>query len=399
MRFKRVKDILRSNISFSILVLGAGSNFIITLVIKKLFEQEDFNTYSLFLTFIGIVSSFGLIGFDQIFLRLSKVDLKQVSINADILLFLVLALFAVPILLSLYFNSKSTDIKMYQLIITGIGINVIILTYNFFRLTKQFSTSQIFKNGFRISVLFFVVSLLLILNVEISIYKVIDIIVFSVSLFAFCGLWHLIKNLNIDIYRTDNLLNFFLSYCLNLAILTALSFGERLIILENISENDFGKYFYYATIFLFPLTLIQQYVGFKELVSFKLFVSKSNVNRKIQKMTVLGLLLAVIIVVIAILDKGLFLQVDFVNDYMLILVLIVLGLVKLVYGLFSAILGAVGNSKEIYLVNIFTIIVMLFCFSYLFLINLTLISITLSLILIFLFRSLYIYYYYVIKQK
>jgi O-antigen/teichoic acid export membrane protein len=140
-------------------------------------------------------------------------------------------------------------------------------------------------------------------------------------------------------------------------------------------------------------------VGFKELVGFKLFVDQTLVKKKIQKMILLGLLLIAVIVLVAKIDNGFFLQVDFVNDFWLIVVLAILGLVKLVYGLFSALLGAVGNTKEIYLVNIFTVILMLICISYLFLINLNLITVTISLILIFLLRSLYIYYSYVIKSK
>jgi O-antigen/teichoic acid export membrane protein len=399
MRVKTIKEILLSNISFAILVLGSGSNFLVILVIKKFFPQADFNTYSLFLTFIGIVSSFGLIGFDQIFLRLSKVESKRIAINFDILFFLFLAAVSAPLLLSYYFYSKSTDLSLYQFLVTGIGINIIILTYNLFRLTKQFSKAQLFKNGFKIAVLFFTVVFVFIIKNEISINHIIDFMVIAVLLFALSGFWFLFKNIKIIHSRTSNLFNFFLSYCINLAIITALSFGERLIILENISENDFGKYFYYATIFLFPLTLVQQYVGFKELVGFKNFVDKSAVNKKIKSMILLGIILIALIVFITVIDNGFFLQVEVVADFWLITVLAILGLVKLVYGLFSALLGAVGNTKEIYLVNFFTIILILICLCYLFLINLTLISITISLILIFLLRSLYIYYSYVIKSK
>ncbi len=399
MRFKTIKEILVSNISFAILVLGSGSNFLVILVIKKFFDQADFNTYSLFLTFIGIVSSFGLIGFDQIFLRLSKVELKRIEINSDILFFLFLAAFSAPILLSYYFYSKSTELSLYQFIVTGIGINFIILTYNLFRLTKQFSKSQLFKNGFKIAVLAFTLIFVFIIKNEITINHIIDFMVIAVFLFALSGSWFLYKNIKIIHKRTNNLFNFFLSYGINLAIITALSFGERLIILENISENDFGKYFYYSTIFLFPLTLIQQYVGFKELVGFKDFVDKTAVNKKIRTMILLGIMLIALIVFIALIDNGFFLQVDFASDFWLITVLAILGLVKLVYGLFSALLGAVGNTKEIYLVNLFTIISILICLCYLFLINLNLVTITISLILIFLLRSLYIYYSYVIKRE
>lgn len=400
MQIKRVIEILLSNISFAILVLGAGSNFLITLVIKKFFGQDDFNSYSLFLTFIGIVSSFGLLGFDQIFLRLSKIESKQITINSDILFFLILAAFIAPTLLSYYFYSIHTaDITIYQFIVTGIGINVIILTYNIFRLTEQFSKSQIFKNGFKVSALVFTVTFVLVLKSEISIFNIIDFITLAIVLFALSGVWFLYKNIKIVKKTTVNLFNFFLSYSINLAIITALGFGERLIILENISENDFGKYFYYATIFLFPLTLVQQYVGFKELVGFKLKVNRTVVNKKIKKIVLLGTLLIIIVIVAAIIDNGYFLQVDFITDFWLITVLAILGLVKLVYGLFSAILGAVGIVKEIYLLNLFTAVFILICLSYLFFIKLNLVTITTSLVLVFLFRSLYIYYSYVIKSK
>tara|TARA_R110002049_G_scaffold293010_2_gene477820 strand:- start:10429 stop:11628 length:1200 start_codon:yes stop_codon:yes gene_type:complete len=399
MQFKKVREFLLSNISFVILVMGAGSNFILTLIIKKHFNQDAFNNYSLFLTYIGIVSSFGLIGFDQIFLRLSRVELKMVFINSDVLVFLLLSAFLTPLLFSYYFYSINTDIRFYQFILTGVGINIIILTYNLFRLTNEFSQAQIFKNGFRILVLVFSLTFVFALKSEISINYIIDFIVISVALFALFGLWFLFKKIKTNTTKTNNLLNFFFSYFINLAIITSLGFGERLLILENISENDFGKYFYYATIFLFPLTLVQQYVGFKELVGFKTGVDKTVVNNKIHRIIILGTMILFVIIIIAKIDNGFFLQVNFNDDFWLIIVLAVLGLVKLVYGLFSAILGAVGNAREIYLVNVLTIVSILISLLYLFLIELNLITVTISLILIFLLRTLYIYYSYVIKSK
>ncbi|WP_026810894.1 hypothetical protein [Arenibacter latericius] len=398
MTYNKIKQKVLSNFSFLILASGAASNFLLILFIKNTYQISDFNSYSLFLTYIGIVSSFGLIGLDQVFLRVTKVTNNKIIVNSDVWRSLLVSSICIPLLLSFYFHSKGQNILLYQFIISGIGINIIIFSYNLLRLTKEFNLAQIIKNGFRI-VLLIVIAIFTLINFPIGMGKLLDVLTLLIFVSAISALVHSYSKIERLKERTINFLNFFLSFSLNLAILTLLSFGERIFILDNIGDNEFGKYFYYSTIFLFPLTLIQQYVGFKELVGFKEGVRKDVVNRKIQKIIYLGFFIILFIYILSIIDNGRYLDVDFSNDILLISLLTILGLMKLIYGLFSAILGAIGNSKDIFSINIITITLIGLALIILYLSKITLEAVTASLIVVFFLRSLYIYIKYVLSPK
>src|SRR5690606_7402634 len=140
----------------------------------------------------------------------------------------------------------------------------------------------------------------------------------------------------VSLSRTTSLFNFFLSFSLNIALLTVLSYGERILIVNELGEDVFGKYFYYSTVFLFPLTLIQHYVGFKELVFFKDRVDKVLVHQKLKQIFITGVLLVCFIFLVVWLDKGNFLAIDYKNNILFVVLLSFLGIIKLMYGVFSA---------------------------------------------------------------
>ena len=94
-------------------------------------------------------------------------------------------------------------------------------------------------------------------------------------------------------------------------------------------------------------------------------------------------------------DDGRGLNVNLASDYILIVWMSLLGLVKLVYGLFSAILGARGETKDINHINIVTALLIASLWFGLHLLGYLLNGIILSLILVFLYRSIHTYFLYV----
>src|SRR5690554_7527868 len=79
----RLKTVTFSNLSLLVVVLGAVSNFVLILFLKK-YLPDTFNVYSLYLTYLAIIVSFGLIGFDQVLLRLSTIEKDLVVVPKDI---------------------------------------------------------------------------------------------------------------------------------------------------------------------------------------------------------------------------------------------------------------------------------------------------------------------------
>lgn len=384
----RIKSLFFNHSSFLLIVMGAASDFLLILFLKKYFS-EGFVAFSLYLTFIGIIATFGYFGIDQVFLRLSKLKEGKVYINRDILLLLLMFLVLSPLLIGLYFSEKFSGLNFYFLLITGISINLIMLAYNSLRLIKKYSSSQIFKSGYKL--FFLTLAALFLIFEDISIEIVLLYTTTVLALFAVFASFFLNKIIIKKEKKTSDIVNYALSFFLNISIITALGYGERIIIINEISEEVFSKYFYFITIFLFPLTLLQQYIGFKELPVFKEGFKKEELFKKIKIVFFLGLLTAFIVLIVVFVDNGRFLEVNFLEEIGLISLIIFLGIVKLIYGLFSALLGALSSYRDLYIINLFTFVIILFSIFYIGLINVTITLILLFLTAIYLFRCMYIF--------
>lgn len=394
---KRIKKLVTSNISLLLIVLGAASNFFLVLFFKK-YLPADFNTFSLYLTYIGIITSFGLLGFDQVFLRLSKLTQKgKVLIGHDILSWMLLALLAAPVFISFYFSARYENLHFIPLCITGISLNTILFTYNTFRLKKAFILSQLFNSGYKM--LFFIG--IIILYGLLAKNSIVYLINFTSSILLVIGIgsvFYLLKFVERSSIKTTSLTHYFFSFSTNLALLTLMTYGERILIANELGEDVFGKYFYYATIFLFPLNLLQQYIGFKELVNFKDRLDSKFVKRKLRTTFLLGVGVVLAIVFVVLIDNGNFLIISLKDDMILVLLLSIFGITKLIYSLFSAILGAKGSFKDIYALNLYSFLLLLLSLAILFFLNFSLYTIIIALSCIFIFRILYINTKYVLDN-
>lgn len=393
MRTQQIKKLVTSNVSLIVLLLGALSNFLLILFVRKDFP-DIFTPLSLYLTYLGIIGGFGFFGFDQVYLRLAHVNNLKPSIGANVLFVLLCLLLLVPIGFAGYF-SRYEYLDFWQLYISGVSINAIMLGFNANRLQKNFSLAQGIKNSFKVLFLIGAWWMLLVLEKYTAItnlfYQASFLLLFCGSL-SFISFW---RNTQIEKSRSSGILLFGISFGLNIALITMLGYGERILIADKISEEIFASYFYYLTIFLFPLTLLQEYVGFKELVYFKERVDKVVVYTKILRLIGLGVVTYIVILLIVWIDDGRFLNVNLASDYILIVWMSLLGLVKLVYGLFSAILGARGETKDINHINIVTALLIASLWFGLHLLGYLLNGIILSLILVFLYRSIHTYFLYV----
>ena len=56
------------------MIAGAGSIFLVNIVLKATLSDFQYGEYSIFITFIQVCISFGFLGLEQVFLRLSEVS-------------------------------------------------------------------------------------------------------------------------------------------------------------------------------------------------------------------------------------------------------------------------------------------------------------------------------------
>lgn len=392
-RVRQINELILKNISLMFLLLGALSNFLLILFLRKDFP-DIFTPLSLYLTYLGIIGGFGFLGFDQVYLRLVTLDTPKPSIGSNVYVLLVALMLLTPIGFASYF-ARYEHLNFWQLYISGVSINAIILGYNANRLKQEFSIAQGIKNSFKVFFLIGACWKLLVIknNIEIS------SLFFQASiLLLFCGgvsFISFLRNTQVNKNSSSGITWFAISFGLNIALITVLGYGERILIADKINEETFATYFYYLTIFLFPLTLLQEYVGFKELVYFKEKVDKSKVYNKMIHIFGLGLVTYLVIFMVVLIDSGRFLNVSLSEDYTLIAWISLLGLIKLIYGLFSAILGARGKIKDINTINAVTAMLMGGLWFSMHLQGYSLNGIVISLILVFLYRSIHTHLLYV----
>jgi O-antigen/teichoic acid export membrane protein len=127
--------------------------------------------------------------------------------------------------------------------------------------------------------------------------------------------------------------------------LTFIGFFDRFFIKGNFGAELFGNYFYLTTIFYFPFSLLQGYIGFKELVHFKTNASLSLLKNKLFRINLLSLLLGGCLLVIAILLDHFTIipSINFMESWVLILILLILGILRINYSMLSSVLGAIGS--------------------------------------------------------
>mgnify|MGYP003322403930 CR=1 FL=1 len=78
-------NILRQNLSFFVLALSSFSFFILNIILKDNLSPDDYGLFSIFISYISLLSSFGMFGFEQTLLRTSKIKSK-LEIEKEIIL-------------------------------------------------------------------------------------------------------------------------------------------------------------------------------------------------------------------------------------------------------------------------------------------------------------------------
>ena len=393
MKTHKINKLIYSNVSLIFLLLGALSNFLLILFLRKDFP-DVFTPLSLYLTYLGVIGGFGFLGFDQVYLRLVNVNIPRPSIGTNVYILLLALMLLVPIGFAAYFT-RYQYLDFWQLYISGISINAIMLGYNANRLKKEFSIAQGIKNSFKVLFLIGAWWMLFVINnnIEISsLFYQASVVLLLCGIVSFISF---LRNTQVKKSSSSRITLFAISFGLNIALITVLGYGERILIADKINEETFATYFYYLTIFLFPLTLLQEYVGFKELVYFKEKIDKSKVYSKVARLFGLGMITYLAIFMVVWIDAGRFLNVNLSDDYILIAWMSLLGLVKLIYSLFSAILGARGKAKDINTINIVTAMLIGGLWFSMHLLGYFLNGIIISLILVFLYRSIHTHLLYV----
>lgn len=354
------------------MIAGAGSVFLVNIVLKATLSDFEYGEYSIFITFLQVCVSFGFLGLEQVFLRLSEVSKENDILTDKKLLKITLGVgLLFSLLLSLVFSKVflKIEIAFTLLILLTFSTSLMMFLYNIVRLKKQFVTAQLFSNMWKYIIL--AITAVLLINGAASTKTLIEVFTYtaigSVVIFSI----YVVKNVPFkftDSFALSTISRYSFHFILSMLTLTFIGFFDRFYIKAFFGSSAFGTYFYLSTIFYFPFALLQGYIGFKELVFFKTNASLPILKKKLIRVNFLSLGIAVAIYGTAYILNILEVipAIAFNLNATLIFILMGLGVLRINYSMLSSVLGAIGSIKIIRNANIQSIvfIVLIFSLSY-----------------------------------
>ena len=350
------------------MIAGAGSIFLVNIVLKATLSDFQYGEYSIFITFLQVCVSFGFLGLEQVFLRLSEVRDDKLLTDKKLLkiTFVVGLLFS--LLLSAVFSKIFLKIQVATtlLMLLTFSTSLMMFLYNVVRLKKQFVVAQLFNNMWKYIVL--VITGILLIGGNVNAKTLIEIFTYvSIGSATFFSIY-VIKNIPFKFtnsFELSAIYKYSFHFVISMLSITFIGFFDRFYIKALFGSEAFGDYFYLATIFYFPFALLQGYVGFKELVFFKTNASLPILKRKLRNINVLSVIIAIAIYGAAYVlnDLEVIPAIDFTSSGSVILILMALGVLRINYSMLSSVLGATGSIKIIRNANIQSLVFILLIFA------------------------------------
>ena len=389
---KIIQNRFSSHYSILIMVSGAGFFFIANILLKEILSSEEYSLYSLLIICLTLLNSFGLLGFEQVFMRIAKIDMPNIIKIEKSILHFVLSSAVITALISSYLANAYyfSDISVIRLSVLFFLTSANMFVYNIFRLNSDFVLAQFAGISWKIVIGIMAIFIFeLKIDIEfMQILNVVNIALVCTFLISIGIIMYRIKFISIGKYSKGYLLNIGFGFFISLLSISLLGQGDKIILERIYGKNSLGDYFFLANIFMFPFTFLQSYAGFKELVIFKKR-SNINLNRRILKWLLVGVAMAVCLEGFYWLIKQLGLaDIDLEDTPFIILSLILTGFIRIIYGILSAFMGANANPRIIHKANIYSIISIVICIGLIFILPHKLISILIVFFLAWLSRVL-----------
>lgn len=350
-------DFINKHFSLLVLVLASGAFFLTNIILKEHLSSENYGLYSIFITYISLLSSFGMLGLEQVIMRNSKILSDKVIISKNLLIPIILSILFVSILGSyLFINNYNISATYIFLSIFTLLVILTKLISNLFRLLSMFIFSQIALNLWKLAL--FLVLLILIFRGESINIKDINSIIFLLLVVTMFMAFFIIRRVKFS--HTISIESFFSQaflFLLSLVTISLINYGDRFFIESRFGLDELGSYFFFINLFLFPFTLLQSYVGFKEIISFKLLYNHSLLVKKLNQILRYSILFAIFLFVVAFLiDFFGFYKIDLLKNLQMIVLFLILGIIKVIYSIFSSAMGAICDNKMLYKTNMYSII-------------------------------------------
>lgn len=356
--------LLNNHFSLLVMLIGSASFFLSNVLFKDILSLDQYYKYSILITLISILNSFGAFGTDQVVLRLSKIKNQKIKIDSKVPLIAFFSIIISSVFAALYLNQ---NFNFLLIAIFFIGIILCMLLYNILRLLSLFVSAQLLNNTWKISLIIYLIMCL------INFQNFDNLVVYLCSVVWFFNLFvvaFLIIRKKVlfekNMYSNKIIFGYTFYYFISLLGLSFLAQGDRLMIEAFFTKESFNNYFYLSSIFLFPFSLLQSYVGFKELVKMKtLKINLRRLSYSVAKFSILfslGLLIAIYFI-----SSIGFLKVDYSESIVIILFFNLLGNIKMQYSIYSSFIGAKAELDVVKKINILFVTIssiILLCFYF-----------------------------------
>ena len=174
----------RKHFSFVIIAFGSLCFFLVNFLLKDYLSQDNYGTYSIFITYISLLSSFGMLGFEQTLIRTSKIK-QKLEIEKSVILPSVISVFFVSIVGSyLIINNYEIGLDYYYLLTLSTLVILTKLVFNLSRMMSKFIFSQLSFNFWKIG-LFLITLYLVFFEIKI---KILDLFQYILILFFVSGI-------------------------------------------------------------------------------------------------------------------------------------------------------------------------------------------------------------------
>lgn len=361
---------IKTHFSLFVIVFGAGCLFFSNIITKSLFSPKEYGEYSIVITYYSLLYLFGIWGTEQGFLRFSLCKEKGIieTHKTQIILIFCVAFFSAIFgnLLFIYFYGNIL-LNETLFFLSGLAIISLLFLFNILRLNQDFVLAQFIANYWKIALLLISASYFIFKNFSFENYinfLLINIIIgFVIAVFlVVLRIKFIFSTSSIKLGPT------FFHFFLSIATFTLVTFADRFLVENKFSVEEFGDYFYLSNLFLAPYSIIQNYIGFKQLVYFKNNFTVQNFKQQNKKSIIIGIFIGISLILLVSLISyfGLF-NFDFKNYIFVIVLLIVTGVIRL-YS--SSILSAfeakvsVETLKKTNIIIVFITLIMLFLAIY-----------------------------------
>lgn len=329
----RFKSLLKTHSSLLILILGAGCFFIANILFKTVLSDINYGIYSLIITYFSLIYIYGILGFEQVFLRYSFIKKNETihtpKINIVIIIFVS---FLTSIVYYSIFNSfYLQNYRNPLLYFASYCIIISMPIFSILRLKGLFTKAQLLANYWKILLLlisiYFLVfkidSITLLINVLSCLIIVCSIILIMNTVMKFK--FHYTSSIN-----KKTILQSFLFFFISITSFSIITFGDRFIIEQKNGLETVGIYFFLSNFLLAPYGILQNYIGFKQLVKYKEGINLKTLFNNIYLSILLGITLGLLLfIIIFFIEEMNVLTFKFFKYKYEITLLIILGITRL----------------------------------------------------------------------